>query len=66
MLLLATGGLALLRRTVLKDWPPRYADRSHQQVETSVVAETEIFSFELFLATIDLSCAVRCCAHGAG
>jgi uncharacterized protein with NRDE domain len=34
-------GLALLRRTVLKDWPPRYADRSHQQVETSVVAETE-------------------------
>jgi len=35
-------GLALLRRTVLKDWPPRYADRSHHQVETSVVAETEI------------------------
>ncbi len=38
----AGPGLALLRRTVLKDWPPRYADRSHQQVETSVVAETEI------------------------
>ena len=38
----AGPGLSLLRRTVLKDWPPRYADRSHQQVETSVVAETEI------------------------
>ena len=38
----AGPGLALLRRTVLKDWPPRYADRSHQQVETSVVAETEV------------------------
>ena len=38
----AGPGLALLRRTVLKDWPPRYADRSHQQVETSVVAESEI------------------------
>ena len=34
-------GLALLRRTVLKDWPPRYADRAHHPVETSVVAETE-------------------------
>jgi uncharacterized protein with NRDE domain len=38
----AGPGLALLRRTVLKDWPPRYADRSHQRVETSVVAETEV------------------------
>ena len=38
----AGPGLALLRRTVLKDWPPRYADRAHQQVETSVVAETEV------------------------
>jgi uncharacterized protein with NRDE domain len=35
-------GLALLRRTVLKDWPPRYADRAHLQVETSVVAESEV------------------------
>ena len=35
-------GVALLRRTVLKDWPPRYADRSHHPVETSVVAETEV------------------------
>jgi uncharacterized protein with NRDE domain len=35
-------GLALLRRTVLKDWPPRYADRAHHAVETSVVAESEI------------------------
>ena len=32
----------------------------------SVVAETEIFSFELFASTIDFSWAVRCCAHGAG
>jgi hypothetical protein len=38
----AGPGLALLRRTILKDWPPRYADRAHHAVETSVVAETEI------------------------
>jgi uncharacterized protein with NRDE domain len=38
----AGPGLALLRRTVLKDWPPRYADRAHMRVETSVVAESEI------------------------
>jgi uncharacterized protein with NRDE domain len=38
----AGPGLALLRRTVLKDWPPRYADRSHHPVESSVVAETEV------------------------
>jgi len=38
----AGPGLALLRRTVLKDWPPRYADRAYHQVETSVVAETEV------------------------
>ena len=38
----AGPGLALLRRTVLKDWPPRYADRAHHAVETSVVAESEI------------------------
>ena len=37
----AGPGLALLRRTVLKDWPPRYADRSHTTVQTTVVAETE-------------------------
>jgi uncharacterized protein with NRDE domain len=37
----AGPGLALLRRTVLKDWPPRYADRSHTIVQTTVVAETE-------------------------
>jgi len=35
-------GLALLRRAVLKDWPPRYADRSHGPVELSAIAETEI------------------------
>jgi len=34
-------GVALLRRTVLKDWPPRYADRTQAPVATSVVAETE-------------------------
>ena len=34
-------GVALLRRTLLKDWPPRYADRAHHPVEASVVAETE-------------------------
>jgi uncharacterized protein with NRDE domain len=38
----AGPGIALLRRTVLKDWPPRYADRAPQTVETSVVAETEV------------------------
>jgi hypothetical protein len=38
----AGPGLALLRRTVLKDWPPRYGDRLHQTVETSVVAESEV------------------------
>ena len=38
----AGPGLALLRRTVLKDWPPRYADRTHHPMETSVVAETEV------------------------
>ena len=37
----AGPGLALLRRTLLKDWPPRYADRAPQTVETTVVAETE-------------------------
>lgn len=35
-------GLALLRRAVLKDWPPRYADRSHGAVELSAVAESEV------------------------
>jgi len=38
----AGPGLALLRRTVLKDWPPRYADRAHPQVATTDVAETEV------------------------
>ena len=35
-------GLALLRKAVLKDWPPRYADRAHGPVEVSAVAESEI------------------------
>ncbi len=35
-------GVALLRRAVLKDWPPRYADRAHGSVEISAVAESEV------------------------
>ncbi len=38
----AGPGLALLRRAVLKDWPPRYADRAHAAVEVSAVAESEV------------------------
>jgi len=30
-----------VRRARLADWPPRYADRAPQTVETTVVAETE-------------------------
>jgi uncharacterized protein with NRDE domain len=37
----AGPGVALLRRAVLKDWPPRYADRAHGAVEVSAVAEVE-------------------------
>jgi uncharacterized protein with NRDE domain len=35
-------GLALLRKSVLKDWPPRYADRALGRVEVSAVAESEV------------------------
>ena len=35
-------GAARLRRAVLKDWPPRYADRAHGSVEISAVAESEV------------------------
>ena len=35
-------GVALLRRALLKDWPPRYADRAHGSVEISAVAESEV------------------------
>ncbi|MGN6524872.1 MAG: NRDE family protein [Burkholderiaceae bacterium] len=38
----AGPGVALLRRAVLKDWPPRYADRAASAVEISAVAETEL------------------------
>jgi uncharacterized protein with NRDE domain len=38
----AGPGVALLRRAVLKDWPPRYADRATSTVEISAVAETEL------------------------
>ena len=36
------AGDALLRRAVLKDWPPRYADRGHGSVEISAVAESAL------------------------
>ena len=35
-------GVALLRRARLADWPPRYTDRSHDPVEVSAVAESEL------------------------
>jgi uncharacterized protein with NRDE domain len=35
-------GVALLRRALLKDWPPRYAERAHGPVELSSVAESEV------------------------
>jgi uncharacterized protein with NRDE domain len=38
----AGPGVALLRRALLKDWPPRYADRAHGPVELSTVAESEV------------------------
>ena len=38
----AGPGIALLRRTLLKDWPPRYADRAHGAVDLAAVAESEV------------------------
>jgi len=38
----AGPGVALVRRAVLRDWPPRYADRSRHPVELSAIAESEI------------------------
>jgi uncharacterized protein with NRDE domain len=35
-------GVALLRRALLKDWPPRYAERANGPVELSSVAESEV------------------------
>ena len=39
----ATGGVALLRRATLKDWPPRYADEQpYSPRENEWVSETEL------------------------
>ncbi|MGY4829237.1 NRDE family protein [Sphaerotilaceae bacterium SBD11-9] len=38
----ATGGMALLRRSTLKDWPPRYADNTPaENVSQGAVTESE-------------------------
>ena len=40
----ATGGLALLRRSTLRNWPPRYTDDGTGAVsEQAAVAESELF-----------------------
>ena len=40
----ATGGMALLRRATLRNWPPRYSDESSGAMsEQAVVAESELF-----------------------
>lgn len=40
----ATGGLALLRRSTLRNWPPRYTDEGSGAVsEQAAVAEAELF-----------------------
>jgi len=40
----ATGGMALLRRATLRNWPPRYSDESSGAVsEQAAVAESELF-----------------------
>ncbi|MDP3822769.1 MAG: NRDE family protein [Burkholderiales bacterium] len=40
----ATGGLALLRRSTLRNWPPRYTDEGAGAVsEQAAVAESELF-----------------------
>jgi hypothetical protein len=40
----ATGGLALLRRSTLRNWPPRYSDEGLGAVsEQAVVNESELF-----------------------
>jgi len=35
-------GLALVRHAVLKDWPPRYADRAHGPAQPGAIAESEV------------------------
>jgi uncharacterized protein with NRDE domain len=40
----ATGGVALLRRSTLRNWPPRYTDEGTGAVsEQAIVAESELF-----------------------
>ena len=44
----ATGGVALLRRSTLRNWPPRYTDDGMGAVsEQAAVAETELFGESL-------------------
>ena len=44
----ATGGVALLRRSTLRNWPPRYTDDGIGAVsEQAAVAETELFGESL-------------------
>ncbi len=45
----ATGGLALLRRSTLRNWPPRYTDEGTGAVsEQAAVAESELFGETTF------------------
>jgi hypothetical protein len=36
------GGVALVRRATLSDWPPRYADRPPTRVEDSYVTDSDV------------------------
>ena len=41
----ATGGLALLRRSVIRHWPPRYSDESTGvAAEPGAVSDSELLS----------------------
>lgn len=47
----ATGGLALLRRSTLRNWPPRYSDEGSGAVsEQAVVNESELFGESALVA----------------
>ena len=49
----ATGGVALLRRSTLRNWPPRYTDDGIGAVsEQAAVAETELFGESLRTAPV--------------
>ncbi len=49
----ATGGLALLRRSTLRNWPPRYSDEGSGPVsEQAAVAEAELFGEHLVAAPV--------------